>query len=83
MTIEQSGGPAAKSAAATKDRCVSRNCRTAAYHVTTDAAGHVYIGDLVNQEIVEVDPEGKKLSSTKVAMVSTRWTSSSGFSLRR
>jgi hypothetical protein len=43
------------------------NCRTAAYHVTTDAAGHVYIGDLVNQEIVEVDAEGKKVSSTKAA----------------
>ncbi len=42
------------------------NCRTAAYHIVTDAKGHVYICDLVNQEIVEVDADGKKVSATKV-----------------
>jgi len=39
--------------------------RTAAYGITTDAKGHLYICDLVNQGIVEVSPEGKKISFTK------------------
>ncbi|HEX7897491.1 MAG TPA: hypothetical protein VF950_07005 [Planctomycetota bacterium] len=43
------------------------NCRTAAYHLAVDPAGRVLIGDLVNQQVVEVDPAGKKLSETKVA----------------
>jgi len=42
------------------------NKRTAAYGVATDAAGHVFVCDLVNQQVVELDAEGKKLSSTKV-----------------
>src|SRR6185503_7986358 len=42
------------------------NARTAAYHLAVDPRGHVLIGDLVNQQIVEVDPAGKKLSETKV-----------------
>jgi len=42
------------------------NCRTAAYHLTVDPRGNVLIGDLVNQQIVEVDPTGRKLSETKV-----------------
>lgn len=42
------------------------NCRTAAYHIITDAKGHLHIGDLVNQEIVEVDGGGKKVAATKV-----------------
>ena len=40
--------------------------RTAAYSVSVDKGGKVYICDLVNQAIVEVSPEGKKISSTKV-----------------
>ncbi len=38
---------------------------TAAYGVTVDAKGHVFVCDLVNQAIVEVSPEGKKLSVSK------------------
>jgi len=40
------------------------NKRTAAYGICTDAKGHVYICDLVNQAIVEVDPQGTEVSST-------------------
>jgi hypothetical protein len=43
------------------------NCRTAAFHVVTDPQGHVHVCDLVNQEIVEVGPDGKKVAATKVA----------------
>ena len=41
------------------------NKRTAAYGLAVDGKGHVYVCDLVNQEIVEVDPQGKKVSATK------------------
>lgn len=41
------------------------NKRTAAYGITVDAKGHVYVCDLVNQEVVEIDPQGKKVSGTK------------------
>jgi hypothetical protein len=41
------------------------NKRSAAAGVTTDAKGNLYICDLVNQEVVEVDPAGKKVSATK------------------
>ena len=40
------------------------NKRTAAYGITVDQNGHLYICDLVNQQIVEVDPQGKKVSAT-------------------
>lgn len=40
------------------------NKRTAAYNVAVDAKGHVYVCDLVNQAVVEVTAEGKKISST-------------------
>ncbi|MBE7461991.1 MAG: hypothetical protein HS116_00740 [Planctomycetes bacterium] len=40
------------------------NKRTAAYGLCTDAKGHVYVCDLVNQGIVEIDPQGKKVSFT-------------------
>lgn len=43
------------------------NCRTAAYSIACDAQGRLLIGDLVNQQIVEVSPDGKKVSETKVA----------------
>jgi hypothetical protein len=43
------------------------NCRTAAHDIEVDAKGHLHIGDLVNQEIVEVGPDGKKIGATKVA----------------
>ncbi len=43
------------------------NCRSAAYSIAVDAQGHLHIGDLVNQEVVEVDADGKKVSATKVA----------------
>lgn len=42
------------------------NKRTAAYNVSVDKKGNVYICDLVNQAIVEVDPNGKEISSTPV-----------------
>lgn len=42
------------------------NKRTAAYGISLDAKGNLYICDLVNQGIVEVDPDGKKVSFTKV-----------------
>ncbi|HOX07375.1 MAG TPA: hypothetical protein PK280_13315 [Planctomycetota bacterium] len=38
---------------------------TAAYGVDVDAKGNLFVCDLVNQGIVEVSPEGKKLSFTK------------------
>jgi len=41
------------------------NKRTAAYGITVDAKGHLYVCDLVNQEVVEVDPQGTKVSATK------------------
>jgi sugar lactone lactonase YvrE len=41
------------------------NKRTAAYGITLDARGHLHVCDLVNQEIVEVDPDGKKVGATK------------------
>jgi hypothetical protein len=43
------------------------NKRTAAYGITVDRNGHVYVCDLVNQAIVEVDASGKQLTSTKVS----------------
>jgi hypothetical protein len=42
------------------------NKRTAAYGLATDSKGHVYVCDLVNQQIVELDTDGKKISATKV-----------------
>ncbi|KKK92892.1 hypothetical protein LCGC14_2698370, partial [marine sediment metagenome] len=40
------------------------NKRTAAYGISADAKGHVYVCDLVNQAIVELDPKGAEVSST-------------------
>jgi len=40
--------------------------KTAAAGLAVDARGNVFVGDLVNQEVVEISPEGKKLSATKV-----------------
>lgn len=40
------------------------NKRTAAYGITVDRGGHVYVCDLVNQAIVEIDAAGKQISST-------------------
>jgi hypothetical protein len=42
------------------------NKRTAAYGMTVDGKGHVFVCDLVNQGVVELDPSGKKLSFTPV-----------------
>ncbi|MBI3828630.1 MAG: hypothetical protein HY291_03885 [Planctomycetes bacterium] len=39
--------------------------KTAAAGITVDAKGNVFVCDLVNQEVVELSPEGKKLSATK------------------
>lgn len=39
---------------------------TAAYGVATDPAGNVYVCDLVNQEVIKVSADGKKLSAVKV-----------------
>jgi hypothetical protein len=41
--------------------------KTAAAGVDTDAAGHLYVCDLVNQQVVEVNPEGVRRSATRVA----------------
>jgi hypothetical protein len=40
--------------------------KTAASGIDTDAQGNVLVGDLVNQEVVEISPDGRKLSATKV-----------------
>jgi len=40
--------------------------KTAAAGIDVDAKGNVLVGDLVNQEVVEISPEGKELSATKV-----------------
>ena len=40
--------------------------KTAAAGIATDAKGNVLVGDLVNGEVVEISPAGKKLSATKV-----------------
>lgn len=40
--------------------------KTAAAGLDVDAAGNVLLCDLVNQEVVEISPEGRKLSATKV-----------------
>ncbi len=40
------------------------NKRTAAYGVCIDAEGHLYVCDLVNQAVVEVDPNSRQVSAT-------------------
>jgi len=40
--------------------------KTAAAGIAVDAKGRVFVCDLVNQEVVEVSPAGKKLGATKV-----------------
>jgi hypothetical protein len=40
--------------------------KTAAAGIDTDAKGNVLVCDLVNQQIVEISPEGKRLSATPV-----------------
>ncbi len=40
--------------------------KTAAAGIDTDARGNVLVCDLVNHEVVEVSPEGRRLSATKV-----------------
>ena len=40
--------------------------KTAAAGIAVDAKGNLFVCDLVNQEVVEVSPEGKKLGSAKV-----------------
>lgn len=42
------------------------NKRTAAAGIDVDAKGNVFVCDLVNQEVVEVSPDGQKLGATKV-----------------
>jgi DNA-binding beta-propeller fold protein YncE len=42
------------------------NMRTAAAGVDVDAKGNIFVCDLVNQEVLEISPDGKKLSATKV-----------------
>lgn len=42
------------------------NARTAAHHIAVDPQGRLLIGDLVNQQVVEVAPDGKLLSTTPV-----------------
>ncbi len=44
----------------------NHNARTAAAGIDVDAKGNLFVCDLVNQEVVEVSPEGKKLSATRV-----------------
>lgn len=40
--------------------------KTASAGIAVDAKGNVLVGDLVNQVVVEISPDGKKLSETKV-----------------
>ena len=40
--------------------------KTAAAGIDVDPTGHVFVCDLVNQEVVEVSPDGKEVSATKV-----------------
>jgi hypothetical protein len=40
--------------------------KTSAAGIDTDAQGRVLVGDLVNHEVVEIGPDGKKLSATKI-----------------
>ncbi|MHC4915779.1 MAG: hypothetical protein ACYTGB_09835 [Planctomycetota bacterium] len=40
--------------------------KTAAAGIAVDAKGHVFVCDLVNQEVVELSPKGEKLGATKV-----------------
>jgi hypothetical protein len=42
------------------------NGRTAAHHITVDPRGRLLIGDLANQQVVEVGPDGEKVSATPV-----------------
>ncbi len=39
--------------------------KTASGGIDLDAEGHIFVCDLVNQEVVELSPDGKKLSATK------------------
>jgi len=41
------------------------NKRTAAYGIATNAKGNLFVCDLVNQQIVEVAPDGKKVAEAK------------------
>lgn len=41
------------------------NRRSAAVGIDTDAKGNVLVADLVDQQVVEISPEGKQLSATK------------------
>jgi hypothetical protein len=40
--------------------------KTAAAGIDVDAKGHLFVCDLVNHEVVEVSPAGKKLSAVKI-----------------
>lgn len=40
--------------------------KSAAAGIDTDAKGNVLVGDLVNQQVVEISPDGKRLSATSV-----------------
>jgi hypothetical protein len=40
--------------------------KSAAAGIDTDAKGNVLVCDLVNQQVVEINPDGKKLSATKI-----------------
>lgn len=40
--------------------------KTAAAGITVDSKGNLFVCDLVNQEVVEVSPEGKKLSAARM-----------------
>lgn len=41
--------------------------KTAAAGIDSDAKGNILVCDLVSQQVVEISPEGKQLSSTRVA----------------
>jgi len=40
--------------------------KTAASGIDVDAAGNVHVGDLVNHQLVEIDPSGRKVGATPV-----------------
>lgn len=41
--------------------------KSAAAGIDVDAAGHILVGDLVNQQVVEIDPQGRQASATPIA----------------
>lgn len=41
--------------------------KTAAAGIDVDGKGHIFVGDLVNHEVVEISPDGKRIAAAKIA----------------